>query len=220
MLRAILRAGRLALPQARPLGLARVAFVRGNQQASADSNSFAADDKLRRALLYRSKQRGARSSRRARLGSALGSERVARLPARPMCAPQAGSRWTSCSATGRAKTCTASTARTWRSLARCSSSRTRTSSSGSPDRRPCRRRCAPPTLPRGAHHNLLLCGGAAARAGARAAHATPRRPPRAAPARQADSEVMQMLIGDLRTQMNEYTTVKSPKGSWEGKVWE
>jgi len=31
---------------------------------------------------------------------------------------------------------------------------------------------------------------------------------------------MRRIIADLRDQMNEYTSVKSPKGSWEGKVWE
>lgn len=80
-------------------------------------------------------------------------------------------------------------------------------------------RAAHPAARRAPQSAPLRRGGRPRRR-ARAAHATPRRPPRAAPARQADSEVMQMLIGDLRTQMNEYTTVKSPKGSWEGKVWE
>lgn len=37
---------------------------------------------------------------------------------------------------------------------------------------------------------------------------------------QVDSEVMQKLVADLRTKTNEYATVKSPKGSWEGKVWD
>lgn len=37
---------------------------------------------------------------------------------------------------------------------------------------------------------------------------------------QADSEVMRMICSDLKASMNEYATVRSPNGSWEGKVWE
>jgi succinate dehydrogenase assembly factor 2 len=57
MLRAFARVARPAirLAAARP-GL--LVLARANQQATADSNLFAADDKLRRSLLYRSKQRG------------------------------------------------------------------------------------------------------------------------------------------------------------------
>ncbi|KAJ1629916.1 Flavinator of succinate dehydrogenase-domain-containing protein [Pavlovales sp. CCMP2436] len=35
-----------------------------------------------------------------------------------------------------------------------------------------------------------------------------------------DSEVMRRICADLNTRMNTYATVKSEKGSWEGKVWE
>ena len=37
---------------------------------------------------------------------------------------------------------------------------------------------------------------------------------------ESDNEVIRMICKDLKVRMNEYATVKSPHGSWEGKVWE
>lgn len=146
MLRATraIRVGRpgVALAAARP---SLLVLARANQQATADSNLFAADDKLRRSLLYRSKQRGW-----LEMDIMLGNWASANLQ----------------------KLDTAQLHQ---------------------------------------FEELLKLENPDLFKWLTAQDVVPA---------EANSEVMRMICRDLKGRMNEYATVKSPKGSWEGKVWE
>ena len=144
MLRVFARVARPAIPLAAARPGLRV-LARANQQATADSNLFAADDKLRRSLLYRSKQRGW-----LEMDIMLGNWASANLH----------------------KLDTAQLHQFEQLL-----------------------KLENPDLFKWLTAQDVV------------------------PA-EADSEVMRMICRDLKGRMNEYATVQSPKGSWEGKVWE